>query len=980
MTKNQNNENKIGTIPLKFALTLSEQVNYAWKSGELIKQVTPTTADLLHYWFDDTFCQNRILNFHVGQKQAILNAIYVHEVLKSKSVFDMYVSVAQDTTFEPSSEFLTNLQKENFNYPKYCIKMATGTGKTWIINALLIWQYLNAKANETTEQNYTKNFLIVAPGLIVYERLLDAFKGKIQLDGSRDFYTADMVKNADLFLPESYREQMYAFLQNSVCAKKEIGKITGDGLIAITNWHLLSGDEDEKVSFETSKTSLNDSKNIVDDLLPITPGINAGHDLNIIDNTYLNGGALDYLSNLPSICVFNDEAHHIHEGKEDVKWQEALTTISKTKGEKYTQIDFSATPFESCGAGENRSRKYFSHIITDFDLKTAVMNGLVKAISIDKRKEFASVENEELDFKAVRDDKKKVIDLSSGQKMMLRAGLSKLNLLEEQFVALTKDKNGMSNKYPKMLVICEDTNVTPLVEKFFKREGLQKDEILSIDSNKKGSIPPEQWEVKEKLFNLDNHEKPKVVISVLMLREGFDVSNVCVIVPLRSSQAPILLEQVLGRGLRLMWREEEYQDIKRENLDNLYKKKIAPTNYLDILSIIEHPAFERFYEDLDKDMFIDEDSETKPLPPAVGDLINVGLKENYKDYDMYIPFIIHDKEEVLNSDEIDISKLKPLQLNWNFDQLKKMIENKIGETFYSKDIMVKTNWGEYKVTGDLFNSNSYNEFLSKILKVITENISRFNYDGRKRELPVLEFNLAKLMKVIDQYIRTTLFNQEFNPLEGNNWRILMLTKSGIVEHIMKEISKVIYQIQNHIDVKEAEVRKNYFSQVDNLKIREMFALDLQKTIYEKVGYPSNRGGLEKEFMQACDNDTDVSKFIKVNEYKHLFARLKYLRTDGMLASYSPDFMVCCKDKVFVVETKSDKDAINDANVLQKQKGALDWIAKINELSPENRMNAEWVYVLLDETSFYSWKNNGASMYEILSFASLKQTNVTGLLF
>lgn len=61
-----------------------------------------------------------------------------------------------------------------------------------------------------------------------------------------------------------------------------------------------------------------------------------------------------------------------------------------------------------------------------------------------------------------------------------------------------------------------------------------------------------------------------------MLREGFDVSNVCVIVPLRSSEAPILLEQVIGRGLRLMWRGREYEDIKRENLINLYEKKPRP--------------------------------------------------------------------------------------------------------------------------------------------------------------------------------------------------------------------------------------------------------------------------------------------------------------------------------------------------------------------------------------------------------------------
>ena len=70
--------------------------------------------------------------------------------------------------------------------------------------------------------------------------------------------------------------------------------------------------------------------------------------------------------------------------------------------------------------------------------------------------------------------------------------------------------------------------------------------------------------MKQRLFNIDKHDKPKIIVSVLMLREGFDVNNICVIVPLRSTLALILLEQILGRGLRLMWREPEFQDVKRE--------------------------------------------------------------------------------------------------------------------------------------------------------------------------------------------------------------------------------------------------------------------------------------------------------------------------------------------------------------------------------------------------------------------------------
>ena len=83
-----------------------------------------------------------------------------------------------------------------------------------------------------------------------------------------------------------------------------------------------------------------------------------------------------------------------------------------------------------------------------------------------------------------------------------------------------------------------------------------------------------------------------------MLREGFDVNNICVIVPLRSSASSILLEQTIGRGLRQMWRGKEYEDTKRENRENLLIRKKEPANYLDILSIVEHPAYAAFYEEL----------------------------------------------------------------------------------------------------------------------------------------------------------------------------------------------------------------------------------------------------------------------------------------------------------------------------------------------------------------------------------------------
>src|SRR5690606_13614863 len=118
---------------------------------------------------------------------------------------------------------------------------------------------------------------------------------------------------------------------------------------------------------------------------------------------------------------------------------------------------------------------------------------------------------------------------------------------------------------------------------------------------KKAELGEKDWiPLRQRLFNVDRHATPRVIVSVLMLREGFDVNNICVIVPLRSSQAQILLEQTIGRGLRLMWREPEYADIKRENRERINEGQ-EPGSLIDILSIIEHPAFEDFYDELMQD-------------------------------------------------------------------------------------------------------------------------------------------------------------------------------------------------------------------------------------------------------------------------------------------------------------------------------------------------------------------------------------------
>ena len=330
--------------PLALSIALTEHTRALCQgledgSAEILHKVTPHTADLLHWWFSDEMCTARgSLNFHAGQKQAILNTIVAHEVLESSSLLDLYEQVAPHALTGARRQ---EVAQPKHDHPKYCLKMATGTGKTWVMQALMVWQVLNrnaAQAEGVDDPRFTRRFLVVAPGLIVYERLLDAFCGRL-IGSGRDFSTSDIARNAELFIPEAYRDSVLAFVRGNVCAKGEIGlKATGNGMIALTNWHLLNGVDDEvDATDDATDTPLPlEAHRVVDAVLPLTPGRAAGNSLDMLDRRYARGDVLEYLSALPDLMVFNDEAHHIHELRREgeateVEWQKSLSRIAEPK-------------------------------------------------------------------------------------------------------------------------------------------------------------------------------------------------------------------------------------------------------------------------------------------------------------------------------------------------------------------------------------------------------------------------------------------------------------------------------------------------------------------------------------------------------------------------------------------------------------------------------------------------------------------------
>lgn len=939
--------------------------------SKLLDQVTPVTADLLRFWFQQDYCELRELNFHAGQRAAILHIIYAHEVLGTTRLRDLYEAVAPEAMLEGG--VLGEVTRDRHDHPKYAAKMATGTGKTWVLNALLVWQYLN-KLADPQDPRFSSNFLLVAPGLIVYDRLLDSFQGKEQ-DGERDFATSDIYRQQDLFIPDTYRTQVFTFLQSSVVTKTEIGrKVTGSGLIAITNWHLLAGKEDpdflDDDEVEAPGAEI-DPKAAIESFFPLTPGKSAGNALDVLDRRFLRGGPLQALKDLPDLVVFNDEAHHIHEVRKsdevtDVEWQKSLSEIASTKGRRFIQIDFSATPYNEVGSGRSKGKAYFPHIVVDFDLKSAMRAGLVKSLALDKRKEIAALP---LDFKAERDEQKRVTGLSNGQRVMLQAGLKKLQILEEQFADADPDK------HPKLLVVCEDTKVTPHVVEYLQSTGLSEDDILRVDSGRKAELGPKDWEpIREKLFDVDRHKQPKVIVSVLMLREGFDVSNIAVIVPLRSSQASILLEQTIGRGLRLMWRGDPSIDELKAETRKRISRGLEPTNYFDVLFIVEHPAFSDFYDELLSGGLMVETGDDADNTGATGDLQHVDLRPGYQAYDFEIPVILRDADEELRQPSIN-----PLELSaspYPLDLIIKTIGK--GDRFVSHDAETGTQYGDYRVDGGVLTATGYNDYLSRMTTRITEALGRTMTKSQSKynentKFPILQAYRPLLTGWLDSYIRHRLFGQEFDPLAEENWRVLLL--DDIAHSIAGTFATKLVELQDSQVVASAEVQHRSLSEVTTIPVRGSTAEEVNKCIYPKLPIPSQGGGLERRFIRWADKDSGIEALAKVHEYRHDFLRRPYLKADGMPAQYSPDFLIRTPFTIYVVETKA-QSALSDENVQRKQKAALAWCEQVNELPEEQRDGREWAYVLLGESIVNEWHKKNASVTDLLNYARLRKVSTS----
>jgi len=868
--------------------------------------VANTTLELLNYWFNRD--QESGECFYPCQRRAIETVIYCYEILKPKTLKDLFEKVAPEALFQ---HLPLKQEVEQIRFPKYALKMATGSGKTWVLAALLVWQYFNKLNNE--QGDYSYRFMVVTPGHEVLNRMLDSFKGKRDpKTGNRDPQTSDY--KSELFVPPgaNWRDRFHFEILEPDDVNPNSTPPDGP-FVYITNWQ----------QFRLKKTD---------------PSLWAQFTGEDVEEAPRGEIILDYLSEFPDLIVMNDEAHHVHGKKaatgEELVWRQFMDHLYNRLSEKYgkefgpfIQIDFSATPFY--GSGEKR--EFFPHIVCDYPLINAMHDMLVKQLFLEERQSVAGEKLEDLDFRAERLEPEAghkrgaIAALSAGQKVLLAIGKAKLEQLSSEFRAK------VLNKKPVMLILCEDTDVADLVKEHFVT--LTDENALFYDDSKVMLIhsalkDSELHLARRNLDKIDIDDDPlRVVISVLMLREGFDKNNISVIVVLRASEADLLLEQIVGRGLRLMFSSSKFpelQDSKKQAYDEIRLNR-RPSNSLDFLFVVEHPRFRTFYEELKREGYIIASGDTSTTV-STGDIIAVDvITERLPLFDIAWPVQIFDEGRLPELSQIDISTLPKYPAD--FDQLRKFLS---GITIQETHVETGKRTRSWKLDNEYFD---YNFFLMQASKAV----------ATKGKSAILTAKRAEIAQILDDYVSSYCFSKSIDFNKPENYCVL--NYPDVFDHIVNSVRNEIIRLIEGFKYEHSGVW-SALSEVPRIMMRESKCVQVDKCIYPRQPYHPKAGGFERDFIQnVLNTSSEVISYAKLDRRHKL--KIQYRDETGILRTYEIDFIVKTSDKMYLVETKADKD-LDNPNVAVKARAATAWCEQASTVSPHNEFHQPqtWEYLLL----------------------------------
>jgi len=281
------------------------------------------------------------------------------------------------------------------------------------------------------------------------------------------------------------------------------------------------------------------------------------------------------------------------------------------------------------------------------------------------------------------------------------------------------------------------------------------------------------------------------------------------------------------------------------------------------------------------------------------------------------------------------------------------------------------------VDGGVMTATGYNDYLARMARRIGESLSEPLTSSSKTfanisAFPFLQVNLPQLTGWVDEFIRRRLFDAEFDPHADENWRVLRL--DPVASHIIRAFGRKLPELTEVTMQAPMQISHRLLSEVDRLTMRAEFSIPVEKCIYERLPFPSRNGELEKAFIEKSHSDATVLAFCKINEQKHTFLRLRYVKESGLPGFYWPDYLVRTATAIYLAETKG-QTFLALPDVERKRKAAVAWCDRTNELPADQRDGKQWSYALVGEDMFYSFENKGASLEEILDFARLRSKAV-----
>ncbi|MDD2659733.1 MAG: DEAD/DEAH box helicase family protein [Methylococcales bacterium] len=374
-------------------------------------------------------------------------------------------------------------------FPSLCFALATGVGKTRLMGAMIAWLYLTGRS---------RHFLVLAPNLTIYEKLKQDFTlgyPKYVFSGIPEISQTPPV----IITGEDYDSGRGVRLDYAVpmTLTADLFAYESAPHINIFNIAKINARDSKKGA---AKSSLAKVRRLQE---------------------YIGESYFDYLAGLPDLVVLMDEAHRYYASA----GAKAINDLKPVLG-----IELTATP-KTTGA----KPRDFANIIYHYPLASALNDGFVKIPAVATRK----------DFRADQYSPKEL------EKIKLEDGIHHHEYVkvELQTYARTHQVNSVK---PFMLVVAQDTShagtIKALIESADFFEGRYQGKVIEVHSNQSGE---ESDEAMQRLLAVEHDEHTEIVIHVNKLKEGWDVTNLYTIVPLRASASEILTEQTIGRGLRL---------------------------------------------------------------------------------------------------------------------------------------------------------------------------------------------------------------------------------------------------------------------------------------------------------------------------------------------------------------------------------------------------------------------------------------------